>query len=265
MSSIIQFPSTLRADVDKGGHHCSFEIIGKATDTDVHKIHLFVPQGFSLGDGASYGTLNLGVIKGIEELTKKSDTNKTADQKEMEGIGIGATLMKSLGIDQVGAADKALLDKGVALNNQTTATFDGMNIRTYSMEFSLVASSAEEAKTAQVIEHTFRKYMYPKLINQAFIEYPPKFRIKFMTGKERNNHMPLLLDSYLVGLTVSYNNNANMFHTDGSPTDLTVALEFQEERQMTRGDLYDLEDVAPAMIKQRFTTPETSSDAEVGG
>ena len=52
MSSIIAFPSTLAAEVTKGGHHVSFEIIGKEFDQDVFKIHLLekLKTGNVVGD-----------------------------------------------------------------------------------------------------------------------------------------------------------------------------------------------------------------------
>ena len=267
MSSIIQFPHTLRADVDTGGHHVSIEIIGKGLNQEVHKVHLYVPQGFSLADSGSYGSIDLGTINAVERLVTKEGSGKgTEEAQDLEATAIGASILKSITGDSSGAVGASMQKAGVATNNQTTAVFEGMGIRNYQMAFNLVASSADESKTISILEHTFRKYMYPRVLPDGFaLEYPPIFRIKFMTGKKQNKSMPLLFDSYLTGLTTSYNNNANMFHKDGSPTDVTIGLEFQEQRQLSREDLYDLEDVAPNEIVQRINYPKDKGSATTGG
>lgn len=251
MSSILQFPHDLRDKVNKGAHHISFEIIGTELKEDANRIHLYVPQGFSMQDGAQFGTVDLGVISALKA---ESETG-TEEQKKKESLAIAALVASNAG----GAAENVVkannLESGVASNNFTTATFDGMNIRNYTFTFNLVASSAEESDTLRKIEHTFRKYMYPKKVLAFALEYPPLFRVRFMQGKKQNKFMPLLFDSYLTGLTTQFNNNGNMYHKDGSPTDLSIQLEFQEQRQLMRDDLYEAEDVPIQDIVQRTEFP----------
>jgi len=267
MSKVLEFPSTLRAEVDNGGHHVSFQILGK-TDLNqlVDKIHLYVPGGFSLGDGAEFGNINLGTINALKSL---GDTKKTASEVEgsqdAESLAIGAALLQKLGADDMGGVGAVMEQRGVAVNNATTMTYTGPNIRTFELSFDLVPSSAKEAEMARIIEHTFRKYMYPKDAGYALM-YPPVFRIKFMTGKNINKFMPFLYDSYLTGMTTSYNNSGNMYHADGSPTDIKIALSFSEQKMLTRGDLYELDDVPADKIQQTFDYPQApSSEAPQGG
>ena len=108
--------------------------------------------------------------------------------------------------------------------------------------------------------------MYAKREGEFALKYPPLFRIKFMKGKKVNEYMPFIFDSYLTGLTASYNNNANMFHKDGAPTDLTLALSFQEQRQLTRDDLYHVPgeggaERPPSNVQQKFDYPKSKSEA----
>jgi|TARA_B110000902_G_scaffold85728_1_gene101696 hypothetical protein len=263
MSSIIAFPSTLAAEVTKGGHHVSFEIIGKEFDQDVFKIHLFVPSGFNMADGANFGNIDLGTIAASTELLK----NKEANVTDLEATAIGTALMSKLGIGgdlNVAAAEN--VKNGIVLNNQSTLTYEGSSIRTFDLSFVLVASSAKEAEMIRVIEHTFRKYMYAKKEGAFALKYPPLFRIKFMKGKKVNEFMPFMFDSYLTGMATSYNNNANMFHKDGSPTDLTINLSFQEQRQLTRDDLYHVpaeggQERPPSKVQQKFDYPAAKTGA----
>ena len=265
MANTIAFPTTLRADVENNkANHVSFQIIGAGLDEDLFKIHLYIPQGFSLGDSANFGSIDLGVINTTKALSKKSGDE--ANTSDAEGFAIGAAVMKNLGLDQFGTTDAALLEQGIAINNQTTLTFEGSAIRTFSFSFILVAQSEEEAEIARTIENTFRKYMYAKKEGEFAIKYPPVFRIKFLSGDGINPNLPRLFDSYLTGLTASYNTQGgNMFHKNGAPSDISLELSFQEMQQLTRGDLYEIEDVEPGNIKQNFTYPESKSSTNTTG
>jgi hypothetical protein len=236
---ILTFPKTLAADVTQGGAHVSFEIIGKGVEVSAHKIHLYIPQGFALGDGANFGNIDLGVINAIQKNMAAGESGKSADVQDAEALAIGKAVIDKLGVDDsINAAAKTLEQKGIALNNQATLTFEGSTIRTFDLAFTMVANSAREARMIREIEHTFRKFMYAKKEGDFALRYPALFRIKFMKGKAVNPYMPKLFDSYLTGMNATYNNNGNMFHKDGAPTDLTISLSFQEQRQLTRDDLY---------------------------
>lgn len=267
MSSIIAFPHTLGAEVSKGGHHVSFEIIGKEFDSDVFKIHLYVPSGVSLGDGANFGNIDLGTINAVQGMMKKDEEGNKKLATDLEATAIGTALMQKMGIgDDLSVAAASTVKAGVALNNQSTLTYEGASIRTFELSFNLVASNSKESETIRIIEHTFRKYMYAKREGEFALKYPPLFRIKFMKGKKVNEYMPFIFDSYLTGLTASYNNNANMFHKDGAPTDLTLALSFQEQRQLTRDDLYHVpgkggSERPPSNVQQKFDYPKSKTEA----
>ena len=262
MSSIIAFPSTLGESVTKGGNHVSFEIIGSEFNTDVFKIHLYIPSGFALGDGANFGSIDLGVINAAESMIKKDDKGKNANVGELEATAIGSALLQKMGIgSDLNAGAAAAAKAGVAINPQTTLTYEGANIRQFELSFQLVASSAKEAETIRVIEHTFRKYMYAKKEGDFALKYPPLFRVKFMKGKEVNKFLPFLFDSYLTGLNATYNSDGNMYHKDGAPTDVTLSLSFQEQRQLTRDDLYHVpgeggSERPPSQVQQKFDYPD---------
>lgn len=268
MANTIAFPSTLRKDIDDGvANHVSFQIIGDGLDSDLFKIHLYIPPNFSLGDSANFGSIDLGMINAVTKIDENTnkETGATNDA-DLEAIGIGASIVKAIGADQFGAADATLQQKGIAVNNATTLTYEGSAIRTFSLGFTLVTESADEAKTVKTIENTFRKYMYAKKQGEYILKYPPVFRIKFMKGDEVNEFLPHLFDSYLTGMTVGYNSQSNIFHADGSPVDTTIELSFQEQRQLTREDLYSIDDVSPGeIVPNRTYPPQKGSVSTAGG
>jgi hypothetical protein len=50
--------------------------------------------------------------------------------------------------------------------------------------------------------------------------------------------------SYLQSCQATYNSTGNVFHPDGAPTEIDIALTFVEAKALTREDLYgDSEDV----------------------
>ena len=261
--STIAFPHSLRQDIEDGtANHVSFQILGAGLDENIFKIHMYIPQNFAVGDSANFGSLDVGTLNEASRLVKESREEGTIDEEKLEALGLGATLIKNLGLDQFGVSDKKLLDRGIALNQGTTLTFEGASVRQFTFTFKMVAESAEESETMRIIEHTFRKYMYAKKTNEAFLEYPAAFRIKFLKGNKINKHLPRIFDSYLSGVTATYNESGNMFFANGAPSDMTLELSFQEQKQLTRGDLYNIDDVDPNNISQNITYPEVKTESQ---
>jgi len=211
----------------------------------IENIFMFAPAGFTLEDGANYGTINFGVTDALESTTKDIITKAgTNDPAKIQGASQGEiavimqALTQQLGIENAGLAEREAFKRRAVLNNKATATFEGMNIRSYQLAFNLVSSNEKDAKCAYVIEHTLRKNMYPVSDGDFALKYPPEFLVTFMRGKEPDPFMPKLKPCYLTGLSAQYNANSNMFHPDGSPTDVTLTLSLQETKQLLRSDLY---------------------------
>lgn len=259
----LAFPHSLREDIESGSaNHVSFQIMGAGLDENVFKIHLYVPQSIAVSDGANFGNLNTGIFNEAKSVIEGNDKPKESDAS-LQNIGIGTAVIKELGLDNFGVTDKALLDSGVAKNDATTLTYGGSTIRTFEFSFKMVASSAEESETMRIIEHTFRKYMYALKVSEAFLQYPPLFRIKFMKGDKFNNHLPRIFDSYLTNMATTFNDGGgNMFFASGAPSEMTMALTFQEQKQLTRDDIYSTKDVNPNDIKQNITFPKVKTNSE---
>ena len=232
MTKLYVYPEALRekADSFRGFPHVSFEMIQRALPEAV-KIHLYVPQGFSVPDGASYGTINLNEIGASAEELKETDTKDLANLKAgaaLDAAGLGALTP---------AAQKQAIEQGIALNPNTAVQFDTVNLRTFEFTFKMVAESSEEAQQIFRIENLFRKALYPTR-QGALLKYPPTFKIQFLHGDQINPYMPRIMESYLVGLNTVYNASSNMYHADGSPSEVDVTLSFQETELITREKLY---------------------------
>tara|TARA_R110000851_G_scaffold327907_1_gene497957 strand:- start:33 stop:869 length:837 start_codon:yes stop_codon:yes gene_type:complete len=239
--TILTFPETLRSRVSEDGFpHVSFSMARKGVP-EFTQIHLFVPVGIGSNDGMNYGSAELGIGGMVANAALNGDSVTTADVKSNVIKNTTGVMGAVPGIG--GFAKAAELKSGLIVNPYTATTFEGVNVRQFEFAFKLVPTSAAESVTAHDIENAFRKYMYPKDIGAGSLEYPPTFRIKFMAGGKVNKYMPRIIDTYLTGMTASYNATGNSFHAnDGklgaAPVEVDLTLSFQEVRAITRDDLY---------------------------
>jgi|TARA_Y100000385_G_C13074168_1_gene630557 hypothetical protein len=235
MTKLYVFPESLREKSNsvKGFPHVSFEMVQRAMP-EATKIHLYVPSGFTVPDGASYGSINLNEIGSSEAEVKETDTKDLANLKlggALDAAGLGALTP---------AAQKEAIAKGIAINPNTAVQFETVSLRTFEFSFKMVSESAKEAQQIFLIENLFRKALYPTR-QGALLKYPPTFKIKFLHGDQVNGFMPRIMESYLVSLNTTYNAGSNMYHADGSPSEVDISMTFQETELITREKLYGSE------------------------
>jgi hypothetical protein len=232
MTKLYVYPESLREKSDsfKGFPHVSFEMVQRAMPEAV-KVHLYVPSGFTVPDAANYGTINLNEIGASAEELKETNTKDLANLKAgaaLDTAGLGALSP---------AAQKQAIQQGIAINPNTAVQFDTVNLRTFDFSFKMVAESSREAHQIFLIENLFRKALYPTR-QGALLKYPPTFKIQFLHGDQVNAYMPRIMESYLVGMNTVYNAGSNMYHADGSPSEVDISMTFQETELITREKLY---------------------------
>jgi len=241
VSKIIAFPRSLRAKADDKMPHVCFSLTGKASEditSELERIHLYIPAGFQVQDGANFNSLELGAVRAAQKIS--SSDKKAADvfSNDADKAVMALKAIESVSGDAGGATAAAAMDQGVAFNPQTALAFESVNMRTFGFSFTLVPESADEAEDARRIDNFFRKYMYPETVTGFSLKYPPKFKIQFFIGEKENPYMPMVHDCYLSGVDSTYNPDSNAFFIDGQPTAITLALSFSETKQLTRTDLF---------------------------
>jgi len=232
MTKLYVYPETLRekADSIRGYPHVSFEMVQRAMP-EATKIHLYVPSGFTVPDGANYGTIDLNTLG-------NSVAENNATNEEDRALVMGGAALQAAGLEALTpAAQKEAIKKGIALNPNTAVQFDTVNLRTFDFTFKMVSESAKEAQQIYLIENLFRKALYPTR-QGALLKYPPTFKIEFLHGDQINGFMPRIMESYLVSLSTVYNASSNMYHADGSPSEVDISMTFQETELVTREKLY---------------------------
>ena len=234
------FPASLRSQVDKGTSHVRFAV--KDGDNIGPSCHLFIPQGFSVPDSASYTSIELGMVGAVESVVRDGGVGSVTMADAMGQAATAGTLIgQKLGSTLVGGALGGLtnLRKGLAQNPYTETQYTGSGIRSFGFTFKLVAESSSEADTALAIEEFFRDNMYPEVAGAFTLKYPNRFTIEFFNGDEKNRYMPFINECYLLTLQTTYNSTTNAFHDKGQPVEIDIALTFQETKALTRTGLYE--------------------------
>jgi len=250
---ILTYPSTLRADAETGRQpYMSFALKRHGDPTIDAKsiVFMYLPASLAVSDGANYQGVDLGAARqakaGGDFLMGKGDALNAND---IAGKALSAF---KLGGEVTAAAGAELsLKLGIALNPFTNIAFEGMTPRTWSFEFKMMSESAEEAKTIRDIENLFRKNMYARKAGQLSLHYPPVVRTQFWDGESESNFLPMIMDSYITALAVTYNESGSMYHDDGAPVETSMSISLSETRALTQSDLY---------MKENFQYNRTGRD-----
>ena len=217
-------------------------------------IYLPMPGNVLFGDGASYGSIDLGDIVaggGLDAITNLTEGNFgaakdaaiSAAKQQINSLKprIQAMLTSKLpGIDKETAM---FAQKKIKAPNQNT-TFTGNNLREFNFTFKLIANSARDTEAISNIHRTFRRYTYAGSSDDSpnvVLDYPPLWKIQFLQGDKENVFMPKIFACYLTSLTCTFNGEANMFRIDGSPFDVSFTVSFKETRVLTRIDIDNLD------------------------
>ena len=233
------FPLSLQDGANQGHPFMRFRVQEISNRNHGVTIFLYQPPGVAVGDGANYGSFDMGTLKGGMEFAKKALGGTAGVTKE--DLFASALIAKNKigGGTALNIRSKAALKSGIATNPYTRQSFEGVNIRTYSFSFKLVAESKKESEMARNIERTFRKFLYPKRSGSVALTYPPLFDIKFYSENQENEYMPVIKPCYLTSMETTFNETANtMFKGTGAPIEVGLSLSFQEERALVRQDLY---------------------------
>jgi hypothetical protein len=219
-------------------------------------LSIYQPPNVSFGDGASFGTIDMGPIgstlmKGISSGDSASrialDASEAilgegsdADLRTMiatkiaMGSGIGSSVP---GVENL--ADIYSLSKGKAVNPNSVSSFQNMTTRSFTFAFKLIAEEPSESESIRDIVNFFRREMYAEQGAAGYLlTYPSTFTIKFYSqdGKE-NTYYPKIYECFLTGMTTSYNTQSHMHFDGGAPIDVDLSFTFQETKVLTQGDI----------------------------
>lgn len=251
-SELLPFPLNLAQAINNRPYPAiCFTYLTPKNNTPGDRIFLPMPAGLEIADSMNYSTLDLGIIGDIVADTIKGAQggNGAFDTLKKGFIGMGTSIYDkaksanlaagaSIAARQFGQEKIANVidfqNKQIVTPN-TNTTFQGSNIRSYNYKFKMVAQSEAESIRIKAIVSRFRRYMYP--VGTALLqEYPGTWEISFVYGENynvKNKFIPEPYRCYLTNFSSIYNSDTNMWHADGAPVEVDIAMNFQEVKALT--------------------------------
>mgnify|MGYP001338228415 CR=1 FL=1 len=216
------------------------------------------PANIAFGDAANLSSIDLGIAGAAADMiynTGASGSDKAMGAFEATKKAIGKTFLGGLDAALGGSLTKAQAIKKQSMNQFTNTTFQGNNVRSFTFNFKMVASSEADATMIKKIDHFFRANMYGGNEAQgdskfnAFLSYPPIWEIDFLEsvgfeGAKFNPYLPKIFACYLGGFNATFNTTAAAWHPGGAPLEVDVSLTFTESRALNAIDINALEGLA---------------------
>lgn len=193
-----------------------------------------------------------GVIDSLISKAKQGGENakNSLDVKTgvLFGISKAIEALPGSGLDSVAKAAK--IASRATLNTNVVTEFTATATREYELQFKFIPNSQAEAQVINDMVKLFKISVYPAVSNLILLEYPPRWKIRFMTGfvndngqfssGTENNAISKLFDCYLMSCNISYNNETNAYFEDGNPLETTISLTFKETRALNANDISNL-------------------------
>ena len=141
-----------------------------------------------------------------------------------------------------GTQDLAAKIFGATTNPYMEVLFGGVELRTFTYNFTFAPRSREERDEVQKIIHTFRFYAAPELRSNEslYMGLPAEFDIHYMyqpesgTESKENPYFNKIATCVLTSVNVDYTPGGVYSHDDGSPVKITMALSFLETEMITK-------------------------------
>lgn len=186
-------------------------------------VSLYMPDAMHFTYTAKYGeTSLLDVAKStLENLPGKA--------------GVGGKVLT--GAVESDAGKLLIKSQGLAINPNQQLLFDGLDLRTFTLDFTFTPYSKQEAQTVQQIIQTFKKYSRPRTVSGSggMLFIPPStFDLQFLFNGAPNPYINKVAESVVESVEVNYAPGGWSTHSDGSPVQTTMSVTFKEIKLIDR-------------------------------
>ena len=184
-----------------------------------------------LGTDAGQDSLK-GAVKNI---------GATLAQEQLSGI-VGGAIGGLPGIVAGAAADQAtqgaLQVTGVARNPHLAVLFEGVDMRTHQFQYTFIPRNRGESDTLREIIKQFKLAMAPEFIESGhFFNYPDEFDIRIGNPEYLFKIGTSVLTDFQLNYTAQ---DGSLFHVNGAPVAVSLALTFQELDIITKAQIEDV-------------------------
>jgi hypothetical protein len=247
-----------KADLRKGRKGIGgFENIMPTTTRITDSIAIYLPPNVKDATSVGYNNAEMGIIgaaaagsASVLDALRKGDMSKLArtaggaatDLLATAGLNLGSEFIGTLaGVDPEGLKGFAKKAFGQASNPYMEVLFEGVELRTFTYNFTFSPRNSDETDDVQKIIEMFRFHMLPELNggSSAFMTLPSTFDIHYMYQvtpdvSMENNYYTKIATCVLKGCDVDYAPNGVKSFASGAPTQITMSLSFQETEMLTK-------------------------------
>jgi len=259
----IIFPLSMRNETAASRPMISFTIEFER-DKPPSTIYFPCPGGIAFNDQGNYGTVELGALGALAgDIADVASAGSLKEAGEMiatkikDKASVGG--VKNLIIEQAMEAASGTSFAGVDVggvakfatkrvqNPRVNTLFESNSMRTFSFNFKLIASSAQEYQVIDAIHTLFQAAIYAQPVKGSInsLHFPPTTEVRFLFKGKENPNIPKIHKTYLTGMSSTYNSSANSWRTNGEPLEADFSLNFQEIRVLTRDDIEELRKDSP--------------------
>jgi len=219
----------------------------KATTEVLNTIWLFMPTNVTVNDNNIFENTDLATIlnAAVSASDKGGIASMFSEDTIKQGMGFVQQYFAQNGGLGGGIAAQAIIKSGQVVNPRTQMLYKGPTLRQLALNWKLMPSSADEARTIENLIKVMRANSYPKLsLEGSFFEFPNIFKLEFMYNTPNGGiepiHMIQFKELYLQNVTTTYNSAYNVFFEDGNPHEIDLTLNFQETEVITRDDIQNI-------------------------
>lgn len=214
-------------------------------------IQLTMPNSLSATYNANWNEDNTAVldmilrgaeVPGLLSGGMESIRNGTiAPLTEAGRVGVDLIASKALAANSVIENHGISAMLGLTANPKKEVIFQGVNFRTFTLDYRFFPSSEQEMKTIDHIIRLLKFHMHPEYItsSQWTFLYPSEFDITFFTTDGQENiWVSKIGTSVLQNVSVNYTPDGLWSnHRHGAPTGINLTLNFQELSILTKKDI----------------------------
>ena len=217
----------------------------------VGSVLLYMPEDIQSEYGADWGGAGFGLLSKalMGAAANAVDLNFNVGQAFQDGMTAAG-----------GATKRALVDKIVKKANESLGTsvttnqalggvegkivnpniemmYEAPQMRGFSLNFKMFASTSGEADEIARICNMFKKNMLPRF-DPAFIKIPNIVRVTFMTGSNPNKYVSQFKPCAITNVNINYTpDGAWATYADGRPVATQLTLQFKELKIVFSDDI----------------------------
>ena len=216
-------------------------------------ILLYMPEDIQSEYGANWGGAGFGLLS---KTLMAGAGNIAAGQfnigqafKDAGTAAVGATKRKAVDMilkkanETLGTsitANQALGGTaGKIINPNVEMMYESPEMRGFSLNFKMFASTDKESEEIRKICTSFKKNMLPKY-GDTFVEVPNIVRVTFMKGDSPNKYVSQFKPCAITNVSINYTPDGSWSaYKDGDPVATQLTLQFKELKMVFADDITD--------------------------